>query len=720
MACDSFFSPEIIQAPGESPFFRSAFLAFYPQAAHSPNNDIDVINRNEWADYFRQAVAKDQLSFLLYQMPAWDLTNLTAALEGKPVTLTSEAAALRSIFANYGQRNRVAQALRYLEFAKRVEPLATRISLDRWPEKTEKPIPFTASETQAMLDDAEAQIRKADKFIAQRYRFQVLRILFYSNRFAEVEKYFEQHKGDFTIEGSVKYRSMNLAGGAYYKNKKFGKADYLFSLVFDRFPALKQSAYSSFHPMEDGDWNETLALAKNPHERQVLWQLLGIYADGMAAIDKIYAMDPKSNLLPLLVVREVNIAEEGWRANMDRRTNGVGNGNGPRPDTEVVGMKRVQRIQAIADAGNTSKPWLWQLAAGYLFALSGDTNAADQYIRRSMKSMPDNAEIRAQARMSLLFARVRAIHAIDKSAEPILAEELQWLRNYMSATHYRAQNLHDFATRYLSEIYLAGGDPVRSVLLSEPREADTYRTLSGVDGVLELVRTAQTPFDKFLVRNYANSIGGLQELRGIHLLFAGEFGMAVEAFRQSGLQSTRQELSADPFTIHIKDCHECDASAPHTKYTRLTFAEKMLDLSQTARGSGQPAAEASFDLANGLYNMSWYGNGRMIHDMNDYLHPRFDDKQNSEPALNMDLAEKYYVQAASLSSDREFKSKALFMAAKTEQNRNYNNKGRNRDFSPPKDNFAVHYFKQLKDSYSDTQYYQEIIRECGRFGSYLK
>ena len=30
------------------------------------------------------------------------------------------------------------------------------------------------------------------------------------------------------------------------------------------------------------------------------------------------------------------------------------------------------------------------------------------------------------------------------------------------------------------------------------------------------------------------------------------------------------------------------------------------------------------------------------------------------------------------------------------------------------------YFRQLKDSFSDTQYYREIIRECGYFAEYVK
>src|SRR6185436_14813074 len=152
--------------------------------------------------------------------------------------------------------------------------------------------------------------------------------------------------------------------------------------------------------------DQTLGYARSDRERQVLWQLVGIYADGMAAIDKIYAIDPKSTLLPLLLVREVNKAEEDWTSNQDRYLNGVGNGKGAKPDSQVVGAKRLERIKTIADVGNTYKPYLWQLATGHLYALAGDTRAAEQYIRLAMKSIPNDADVQAQARMSLLFARV--------------------------------------------------------------------------------------------------------------------------------------------------------------------------------------------------------------------------------------------------------------------------------------------------------------------------
>src|SRR5262249_62288465 len=122
--------------------------------------------------------------------------------------------------------------------------------------------------------------------------------------------------------------------------------------------------------------------------------------------------------------------------------------------------------------------------------------------------------------------------------------------------------------------------------------------------------TPKTAFDKFLAQDYGYSIAHLHELRALQFLYAGDFAKAVDAFQLAG--EVQGELTADPFMIHIKDCHDCDFEAPHMKYTKKSFAERMLALSRTAQGRGEEAAAASFELANGFYNMSYYGNGRSI------------------------------------------------------------------------------------------------------------
>jgi hypothetical protein len=676
--CSSFFSPEVIQMPQETPFF-------FVGAPYNPNryanradresvSEVDSVNLDEWATYLNGIVPRSELSALVYQ----------------PTDLQGAA-------AQYGKKDRLLHALDYLALAKEVEPIATLRTRDNW---QQQPVPkeyVNTANVKRLIDTADNAARKSDRFLAQRYRFQTIRLMFYSGQFADAQRYFERYKGAFTEENSPKYRFIGIAAGAYYSDKKYGKADYLYSIVFDRFPPLKRSAYLSFHPVEDGDWNETLALAKNAHEREVLWQLLGIYADGVAAIDKIYAMNPKSKLLPLLLVREVNRAEYHWTAQRD---------------PAAVGVTRLATIKSIADAGNADKPFLWNLAAGHLLALAGDSKTAEMYLDKASKTMPDVPELQTQARMSLLFARVRNIQAIDRSQEPYLAAELAWLQSMVRSRNDRAVNLNDWSLEDLSGIYLEGGDSVRSLMLHDSIRDDRYRSVAGVDSILAFMRSASTPFDRFLVSNYPYSAGQVLELRGLQFLYAGDFANAVEAFKLAGI-TVAKDLNADPFTIHIKDCHQCDADDPHTHYTKLTFAERMLALSRTAQGQGEAAATASFDLANGLYNMSYYGNGRDIYDTEHRnLGPRYKDR-DAELSLNMNLAQKYYVQALNLTSDREFKARAAFMAAKTEQNRYYNVE---HDVKAPQ---PYTYFKMLKDSFSDTQYYREIIRECGTFRTYV-
>jgi len=416
----------------------------------------------------------------------------------------------------------------------------------------------------------------------------------------------------------------------------------------------------------------------------------------------------------LLLVREVNKAENDWSSNQDRYVNGVGNGNGPRPDAEVVGINRLAKIRGIADAGNIYKPYLWQLSVVHLLALAGDLRTAETYVDKAAGSAPNVSEIQAQIRMSRLLARVRSVKSIDRAAEPYLAQELTWLNQYSDYEHDRATNLQNWTLAQLSNVYKNGGDTIRSLMLADDEESSTYRSIAGIDSLLAFMRSAATPFDRFLVKNYRYSVLQLQELRALHFLYAGDFTNALDTFKLAG-DEVKKDLNADPFMIHIKDCHDCDFDAPHTKYSKVSFTEKMLSLSRSAQGRGEAAAAASFELANGFYNMSYYGNGRAIYDnAHTNLGPREKiPDRNSELPLNMDLAEKYYMQAFNQSSNKEFKAKALFMAAKTEQNRYYSTRNSPSDPQPQK------YFGMLRASYSDTQYYQEIIRECGTFKAYV-
>jgi hypothetical protein len=80
----------------------------------------------------------------------------------------------------------------------------------------------------------------------------------------------------------------------------------------------------------------------------------------------------------------------------------------------------------------------------------------------------------------------------------------------------------------------------------------------------------------------------------------------------------------------------------------------------------------------------------------------------------MGLAERYYLLASDLTTSKEVKTRAVFMAAKAEQNRYYLTR---RNESEPQPHS---YFQMLRAQFSDSDYYQEIIRECGHFRGFLQ
>src|SRR5262249_22548408 len=158
-----------------------------------------------------------------------------ASLQGKDVALGTDSASLRKSFSAYGKRDRVLRSLEYLDLAKQVEPIAMRRASASW-EQQSRSTPVDVDHAKELINAAEARIAKVDKFLAERYRFQVMRLLFYTEQFSDAQKYFGRYKGVFNQENSPKYRFMQLAAGAYYKEKKYGPANYLFSQVFDKFP----------------------------------------------------------------------------------------------------------------------------------------------------------------------------------------------------------------------------------------------------------------------------------------------------------------------------------------------------------------------------------------------------------------------------------------------------------------------------------------------------
>jgi hypothetical protein len=209
----------------------------------------------------------------------------------------------------------------------------------------------------------------------------------------------------------------------------------------------------------------------------------------------------------------------------------------------------------------------------------------------------------------------------------------------------------------------------------------------------------------------------------VNLFLDGKLAESYNKFKEKDSVGVTV-LPADPFDIHINDNHQRDFDAPKKiSYTKFTFIKRMVELQSLIKKDSHDAADLCFQLANGYYNSTYFGNNRTFFDTQikgcyfmgswDY---GYDTQYVDLKAFDCSNALKYYVKAMELSDDKDFKTKCCFMAAKCEQNKYYCRKDRKEKI----DFVAGRYFKDLKDSFNNTDYYKEIIKECGYFRTYLE
>jgi hypothetical protein len=152
---------------------------------------------------------------------------------------------------------------------------------------------------------------------------------------------------------------------------------------------------------------------------------------------------------------------------------------------------------------------------------------------------------------------------------------------------------------------------------------------------------------------------------------------------------------------------------------------------QESVAKGDEVYVNSILLGNAFYNITHFGNARLFHEtnINGYGYSPYDFRDKSRNMItDCSQAKMYYQKALVAAKNNEQKAKCYYMIAKCERNEFYNNQ-----YDATKDSWENHSavarsevnflawngFKTLKDDYSKTKYYQEVINECGYFRTYM-
>jgi hypothetical protein len=561
-----------------------------------------------------------------------------------------------------------------------------------------------------------------DPFLKHKYWFLTLKSYFYSENNNSTIEFFNKTESSIAKTTSY-YRGLSYVAGIHRELGQFSLSNYKFSVVFENCPKLRQEAVFNFKPKQTEDFKGALALAKTNTDKAAVWALYGYYADPVEAISNIYNIDPKNKHLDYLLSRAINIEESKLNKSEYQRYTYINITENEKLDNVLYNL-----IIKIANNKNTANLYSWFTAAGYLETLKGNYDKATNYLNEATNSTKSSLVLN-QIKLFTVYNEVSKVKKLNKETENTLLPHLEWLFDFNKKkqeeinkfyegnnaiisveTKLRTEFLTNWVRTYMANIYNKQNDVVQSEMFS--RQRSFYLNEERVNKMQTYFEDNEfKKWDRFIQSIYKVTIDDIHEFKGIKLAYNDQIDEAISEFRKSN--RTGEPLYGNPFNGKIKDCNDCDHSAKQsTKYTKLSFLMKIKEIKDNI-AKGVESFSGNILLGNAHYNMSHYGNARyfyeneIIDQYGNYLEEEYDDMLSNDKFVTI-----YYQKALKLAVNNEEKAKATYLLTKIERNKFYLSD----KYKPNEVDYIVFDgYKKLIKNYADTQYYQDVIRECGYF-----
>jgi hypothetical protein len=708
---------------------RPKNISFFGRNEHfSKYNNIDDfkdVNVEEWFSFFEGEITKEILNKTLYNFDIQGIKEIKNRYNTNVLKQNNDYTDILQAFEK-ADKNKVSEFLKYLQYAKLCEPIATYDPSNWYYDSDENSHKKDTIQTNEILTVGNDLFKSCTTaFIKERYLFQLVRMYYFEGDTEKCQSYFTINESCFTKKTTMYWRSL-----AYYAGSLANKsrANYIFSLIFKDVPAMKETAYHSFSPIEETDWDATIEYAKTSDEKINLWRMFSLYTkDYERCINEVYTLNPKSEILDELLLNGINEFEEN---NIQYNT--------LNPFSEDF----AKLVQNIANQQKTMHPNFWNLAAGYITTVNKDFTKSEEYLQKVEKISKDDVAITQQIRGIRIIGKIIQSDSITNEFEQNFVDDFTWLQRKEQQNNSNIQNILQWTKTYLAGKYFEQQEYVKSECLSSTKAY--YKDYESLDKLLNFIyKSNKTPFETLLANCYSHTQEDIYGLQGFVKLYdENDAKAALELYKKSRYVT----LLGDPFMIHLKDCHDCDHQAyQDITYNQVSFVQRIIDLQKSAETNKEKAAESYFLLGNAFYNMTYYGNARAMYqsdifwdnwswESNYYAYSTNQYSYESDVfwessyisqyqkngimyiPLDCSKAKEYYVKAMNASNDKEFKAKCCMMAAKCEY-AEFVNDGK---ITYEQYYIAGEFYEKMLKDYKKTKYFQEVINECSYFGDFVK
>ncbi len=692
-------------------------------------------NIKEWQDYLSTVASKEDIAHIIYAVTAEDMQNIRAYIEGKRDLYPTELK--QNQLVKHWKNNPDIATIDYLYYAKVCEPHAW--TQDNWNTKPEKDI-----QTMRWLADAGKQYyaeKAPNNFLKLRFAYQAIRMAHYVGQYRKAIQLYEELVENLPSESIIRQWAWAHKAGAMMNIGEYPQANYIFSRIFDECPSKKVSAYLSIDFYNDDIWQSTLDLCKNDNEKSTLYFIRSLDKNSkiIEEIQSVYALEPNSDKLPIMLVRAINQLEYNLLS-ITPKNNLLfykGYQNYPRQEALKSLMTTKNFVEQVLKEAKIQDLSTWTLAAGYLDYVAGTPQKALQTFE-ALKKKEKNKDIRSQIALFETAIAITQLKKIDDKSEDEIYQEVKKINH---------TQLTDLMLEAFALLYQKQGEAAKAYLCKG--YIDNLKitpNLELIRGMKDLTNKKNTLFEKEVLltkidyralddNSKVKPKHVLKEIEATVLFSQDRLKEAIEIYEQIPEEAI-YTIEEDPFDIRIKDYQNSEPSLDKGKYNRKTLATKLLLLKDLAEKNIVEQAEYYYQLGAAYYNMTFFGNAwiaidyfRSSLDFNDArILAQKGKNADTDTVVFADCSKaKFYfdraIKAAANQGKRELAAKACYMAAKCEQNQYYLTTQNYTDewvgilpsFLPD----DRRYFQQLANEFQDTQYYQEVLNECNHFYAFV-
>lgn len=709
------FTPETFVDPKFNSYFLSQDLFYNGDGLGDGLTRFDEENTDDWSDYLNGKVDNETLHYFLTDSGTIALAEVYKHIFEKRPSKISQKWSGKMDFKD----KKVKNFIDFLHHAKPIETYSNERESWDYEEAEQKRL-----EDISFIKTLEKKYESiSDPFLKNRYWFQVMKGYFYSKKRENGITFFEK-TGQLQPKNTLYYRALSYVAGITGRAGNRAKSNYLYSQVFDKCPKLQTVALFCFTPKEEKDWNDAFNYAKNADEKVALWAIQGYYTDEEKAIENIFELNPKSEYLEFLLARLINSEEIKINTSFDKQT--VKQNKLAIKDS--ISKTVVALIDKIAQSNKTPKPYLWNSAAGYLQTLNGNFAKADDYFSKAESEMPKTELAINQLRLLRFINNLSKMDEINPKNEGTVLADLNWLYFELpkkEPENFRYMNASNWSKNYIAALYRSQKNPVMSELFVRDNKFyhETTRILV-MKAFLE--KEKKSAFEEMAQNIYSIKLGHINDYQAVMATFRNKIPEAIAFMEKSDFSN--EEFFGNPFNGNIMDCHDCDFGARQKrKYSKIDFL-KTIKTMQDNLTKNEDVYTNALLLGNGFYNITHYGNGRTFHE-SDILGygtcPNDFDEKYRNIITNCSVAKMYYQKALAAATTDEQKAKMNYMLAKCERNEYYNLSYSSDagcwSIQDDEVNFlAWNGFRELKNNYSKTKFYQDAINECGYFRTYIE